>query len=115
MLALSVPAVAQEAPAPSPGPAVQLPIFQSPMVLSTNGARDRLKGGSADYLMRDSVGYDERLGRAQRLAALATSGECPSAFRIALRESDYEMAENLATACELPARDVRSMRSFAPR
>ena len=112
LVALSGPVLAQEAPAPT----AQLPVAQpQPMVRTTTAARDRLAGSDADFRLRDSVKYAERLGRAERLAALVGAGQCLSAYRVALREYDYQMAENLATACDLPARDVRSARRFALR
>ena len=112
LLALSGPALAQEAPAPT----AQQPVVPSMTITrDTSHVRASLAGASADMSLRDSLRYPERAERAERLAALAHSGECRTAYRVALRESDKQMTANLARMCELPARDVFAIRRLSVR
>lgn len=111
LLTVSSPAVSQDAS----GQTAFNPVIHPPPPTGRSGARMRLASGSADEGMRESLAYPRRMKRAERLSALARSGDCLTAFRIALREHDEPMAANLATACQLPAREVRSIRRMALR
>lgn len=109
LLALSGPAMAQQAP----GATSSYPIAEAPPAFDRSHAPRRLAGGFADRMMNRSVRSPERVARARRLAVLANSGDCLAAYNIALEEHDEEIAANLARECDLPARDVRTVRRTA--
>lgn len=111
LLAIASPALSQD----GSGRAAYNPVIHSAPSANSSGVRTVLAGHSADNSMRESLSRPERVKRAERLADLANSGQCLAAYRIALRENDAQIAANLATVCDLPARDVRSIRQLSYR
>jgi hypothetical protein len=110
LLAMAGPALAQQ----SPGSAPSYPVVQSPTAVDRSHVWAPPSGDFVDRMNRGDRSPD-RVARAERLAALANSGECQSAYGIALEEHDVEIAANLARACDLPAPDARTVRRISHR
>src|SRR5688572_5664056 len=95
LLALSGPAMAQQAP----GAAFSNPVAAPAPALDRSHAAYGLAGAFTDRSMNRSIRSPERVERARRLAVMANSGECLAAYNIALEEHDEEIAANLAREC----------------
>ncbi|MFN3930949.1 MAG: hypothetical protein ACK4JY_04295 [Brevundimonas sp.] len=100
---------AQQTPPPAPPPAPLPPpvfvpgppMFVMPMKVRASGM-DQFHNEFAERqraAAKDERERPERRARAERLAALANTGHCSQAVRIARREGDLDMATRLVEAC----------------